>query len=443
VPPCAEISVGFALTTTRPTPAEPTAIRIALLPLADAPPELAEMMAVPFMPPALNIALACPLTSVSTSDGEIVPSDVVKITCVPLCGGVPAGSSTCAINWTDPLLGTAVFEAVSEMVDPEGASSGTFWHAAAAAASTQTLRTRERRRFDRVIMKAVNILKPMQLERQTKSEIRVGNDRGYAMAALLVAIGIMMVMMTVAMPVWKQAAQREKEEELVFRGQQYVHAIALFSRKYANAFPPNLNVLFEQRFLRKKYKDPITNDDFQPIPVGQQGTPGISGPAGSGQRQTGPGGRDSEGATTTGRDSGPGQTGGRSTSPTTSGPAAGRGTPLTGGTGGIIGVVSKSKDKSIRLYNGRGHYNEWAFLYTAQMQAPGAGAPGAVAPGQRGQPGAPGIGQPGQRGRGNNPFGTTPGRGGPGRGGPGRGGNQFPGGISPFEPPPTRGRSGR
>ena len=45
------------------------------------------------------------------------------------------------------------------------------------------------------------------------------------MAALLVAMSIMAVMMTVAMPVWKQTAQREKEEELVFRGMQYVHAI--------------------------------------------------------------------------------------------------------------------------------------------------------------------------------------------------------------------------
>ena len=120
----------------------------------------------------------------------------------------------------------------------------------------------------------------------------------------------------------------------------------------------------------------------------------------------------------------------------TSGPVAGRGTPLTGGVGGIIGVVSKSKDKSIRLYNGRSHYNEWAFVYTAQMQAPGAGAPGAGGPGQRGQPGQPGVGQPGQPGRGNNPFGTTPGRGGRG--------NTYPGGVSPFQPPPpTRGRSGR
>src|SRR5438270_7712596 len=95
-----------------------------------------------------------------------------------------------------------------------------------------------------------------------------GND-GYAMAALLIAMSIMAVMMTVAMPVWKQTAQREKEEELVFRGKQYVHAIGLFQKKFANAYPPNIDVLVDQRFLRKKFKDPITNDDFVPIPAGQ------------------------------------------------------------------------------------------------------------------------------------------------------------------------------
>ena len=85
--------------------------------------------------------------------------------------------------------------------------------------------------------------------------------------------------MTVVMPVWKQTAQREKEEELVFRGKQYVHAIGLFQRKFANAYPPNIDVLVEQRFLRKKFKDPITNDDFVPIPVGQ-GAPGARAAAG-------------------------------------------------------------------------------------------------------------------------------------------------------------------
>jgi type II secretory pathway pseudopilin PulG len=187
-----------------------------------------------------------------------------------------------------PLAAMAVWDEVNASVEPEGASNGTFWQAAARTERPAAV-SNSVRLCVRAIMKAVNILKPMRLERQARSvsEKRehaprntVGAESGYAMAALLVAMAVMAVMMTVAIPVWKQAVQREKEEELVFRGQQYVHAITLFSRKYSNAFPPNVNVLVEQRFLRKKYKDPITNDDFEPIPVGQQGTPGISGPLG-------------------------------------------------------------------------------------------------------------------------------------------------------------------
>ncbi|MES1255342.1 MAG: hypothetical protein ABUS56_07040, partial [Acidobacteriota bacterium] len=95
------------------------------------------------------------------------------------------------------------------------------------------------------------------------------SQRGYAMAALLIALAIMAVMATMAMPVWRMAAQREKEQELLFRGQQYARAIGLFERKYANTPPPNLDVLVQERFLRRKYKDPITGLDFVPIPGGQ------------------------------------------------------------------------------------------------------------------------------------------------------------------------------
>ena len=90
------------------------------------------------------------------------------------------------------------------------------------------------------------------------------------MVALLVAMSIMSVMLTVAMPVWHQMAQREKEAELIFRGQQYARAIGMFQRRAGpGALPPTLDVLVEQRFLRRKYKDPITGEDFLPLISGQ------------------------------------------------------------------------------------------------------------------------------------------------------------------------------
>ena len=111
-------------------------------------------------------------------------------------------------------------------------------------------------------------------------------QRGYAMAALLVGLSVMSVMMAAALPVWSHATRREREEELVWRGEQYKRAIMLFQRKFANTFPPNIDILVEQKFLRKKYKDPITGEDFQIIPVGGN----LAGPGGPGAPGAGAGG---------------------------------------------------------------------------------------------------------------------------------------------------------
>src|SRR5256885_7333993 len=161
-----------------------------------------------------------------------------------------------------PLVGSAVAEAVRVIVDPPGARSGTLSQPTASMAPAhRAINTGTRRSSD--IMKSLSILIPMHLAGQAKRKLN--GSHGYAMAALLVAMSIMAILFTVAMPVWKQTAQREKEEELVFRGKQYVHAIKLYSRKYANAFPPNLDVLVEQRFLRKRFKDPITHEDRKSV----------------------------------------------------------------------------------------------------------------------------------------------------------------------------------
>ena len=235
------------------------------------------------------------------------------------------------------------------------------------------------------------------------------DESGFLMVALLVGMAVAAVYMSAALPAWRQQAQREKEEELIFRGKQYVHAIELYGRKFANTQPPSVDALVEQRFLRKKFKDPITGKDFDLVRANQAA-------------QAGAGGQGQGGAATPGR-------GGLSSSPTPGVGSPGAAAPgAQGGTsqigspganpiGGIVGVASKSKEKSIRLYNGRSHYNEWVFVYQPQVQAPGAGGAPGGNPGQRGgQPG--GVGGPG-------PIGGQRGRGGDGRGGPGFG---FPGG---------------
>src|SRR5947207_8257616 len=84
---------------------------------------------------------------------------------------------------------------------------------------------------------------------------------GYILAVLLIGMAIAAVWLTASLPGWRQQAQRQKEADLIFRGEQYARAIALFYVKN-NTFPPDIDTLVSQHFLRKKWKDPITNDDF-------------------------------------------------------------------------------------------------------------------------------------------------------------------------------------
>jgi type II secretory pathway pseudopilin PulG len=207
------------------------------------------------------------------------------------------------------------------------------------------------------------------------------------MAALLVGMSVMAVLMGALLPVWTTMATREKEAELVFRGQQYARAIGLFQRKFANTPPPTIDILVEQRFLRKKYKDPITNEDFQPLYANQAMLPG--GPTGS-------------------VGSGP-QTNQQRPGAAPGGQLLQAGFGSTGATaaGGIIGVTSKSKETSLRVYNGRTRYNEWAFVHVQTSQRPGQPGPGAAVPGMPGVPGGPNqrMGTQGQP----SPFGMPPG----------------------------------
>ncbi|HEX2251775.1 MAG TPA: hypothetical protein VHQ65_00740, partial [Thermoanaerobaculia bacterium] len=45
-------------------------------------------------------------------------------------------------------------------------------------------------------------------------------------------------------PAWSKMAQREKEEELIFRGLQYAEAIRVFQRKFGR-YPTRLEELIE------------------------------------------------------------------------------------------------------------------------------------------------------------------------------------------------------
>lgn len=228
------------------------------------------------------------------------------------------------------------------------------------------------------------------------------------MAALLVGMSVAAILMTAAMPAWKQMARREREAELVFRGQQYARAIGLFQKKSGpGVLPPSVDVLVSGHYLRKKFKDPITNEDFDVLSpmLAAGGAPGAGGAAAGGAPQSGQGAA------------------GRGAAPSGQGYVASPQSGSAGAVGGIIGVASKSKEASLRVYNGRTRYNEWQFIFVPQATPTNPGA----APG-----GAPG-GQPQRGGQPPSGIGGVGGNGGQGGRGQGRG----------QQPPGPGGRGGQ
>lgn len=244
------------------------------------------------------------------------------------------------------------------------------------------------------------------------------SNEGYAMATLLVSLAVMSLLMTVAMPVWRHDAQREKEAELIFRAGQVVHAIELYKKRFANQYPPTLDILVQQKYLRKKYKDPMTKDGEWRLLTPQElaGTPLAPGGRPLPGQPTGPGaiGRTGSGL---GNPSNPlGGSGSSSSTPTLqdentntsslggSNFGAPRGTQYSGP---IAGVASRSKEHSIRIFKGRDRYDQW-IVTIDDVRPRGLLAP---QPGQQQQPG-----QPGGTGLSNSPGGlTNPGSGGLGR----------------------------
>ncbi|PYV44622.1 MAG: hypothetical protein DMG06_05750 [Acidobacteria bacterium] len=227
------------------------------------------------------------------------------------------------------------------------------------------------------------------------------------MAVVVVFTTVLLVTISGAMINWQKAMQREREEELIFRGKQFIRAIELWQRKFPGTFPTTIDALLNTnnvRFLRKKWKDPITNSDewrlikLNPdgsisgltiIPSG--GLPEATIPGAPGQRQ----GRASGSATSERSGFPPSGTpiGSQSSAPSTGSPQAGQAqrsrsqaasTPVLGG---IIGVASTSEKQTLKTYNGRNKYNEWEFYYVPRQQLQPTTAPGQQPAGQR-----PGIG---------------------------------------------------
>ena len=89
------------------------------------------------------------------------------------------------------------------------------------------------------------------------------NEGGYALLLVFALAAAVAVKFYLEIPRVAFEAQRNKEGMLVERGEQFIRAIRLYYRKNQK-WPQNLDELEksqETRYLRKRYKDPMTGED--------------------------------------------------------------------------------------------------------------------------------------------------------------------------------------
>lgn len=242
------------------------------------------------------------------------------------------------------------------------------------------------------------------------------SEAGYILLVVMMMATLLLISLAAAVPSIYVEGQREKEKELIFRGEQYARAIILFHQQFRR-YPTSIKELLHTNnlsFLREAYPDPMTRSGEwrfihatangvildskilkppglqknQPLgdnsnAGGPQSASGVSTanqPASQGESQSG--GFKMGGFSLPGLEQNSGQ------DQQSSGSSFFGNNQIKGAF--IVGVASTSHHQSIGVFDKRTEYDEWEFLGIP-------GAPGA--PNIMGAGAAPGAGvQPGQPG---------------------------------------------
>src|SRR3984885_15210296 len=273
-----------------------------------------------------------------------------------------------------------------------------------------------------------------QVRRSVTRRGKARDEGGWVLLTLLLAMALMVIFAAAIVPSITFDIKRDREEEMIHRGVQYSRAIRAYYKKFGR-YPTKIEDLESSnnlRFLRQRYKDPLNCknskcEDFKLLhfgdvqmtlsamggssvagatPVsamngGPGGSGGLSGTGGLSQSSTFGGNSSFGGSSNSSSNSSFGQnqtatnssptsdtaqasSGGTSdgteatssTGPNPSGAANGSSGSNQLGSGQIIGapivgVASISKDKTIREFNHKNKYKDWAFVYDPTMDRGG------------------------------------------------------------------------
>jgi hypothetical protein len=217
------------------------------------------------------------------------------------------------------------------------------------------------------------------------------HQHGYALLVVVFLCTLLLLSVMVVSPNIMTQVRREREQEMIWRGKQYVRAISLYRRK-TGKFPPSIEDLAKGQpgihFLRKPYKDPFNKDDgswrliyvgpagqlvgslnsnkpVAPFPVGANPL-GPNPPA----SPTGPASTFGQGPAQQGAQNQPSSPGGASASPVSPSelpPGNVPDTPATVG-GVIVGVGSKIDHSSVITFNKAHNYRLFEFIWDATKE---------------------------------------------------------------------------
>lgn len=262
------------------------------------------------------------------------------------------------------------------------------------------------------------------------------NESGYMLLLLMVAVAMLTITLLAVAPNYRRSIRRDQEVEMIHRGVQYERAVRLYYHQF-HRYPTSIEDLEDtnkMRFLRRRYKDPMSPDGKWQIAhiqdikldnitgltaaVAGAGIPGApaalnaatvnaavslqtnaqnAASVASAFSNSTP---DNSAGTDKASASGGQPTNGTNAS---SGPAdtssSGFGNVLGGGP--MLGVISRSKAEGIHSFNDKSHYNAWYFIYDPS-QDKGQVPTGPYNPNlllntanQAGQPGSPPAQNPG------------------------------------------------